>query len=468
MVSITGQYTKRLSEYAAGLTFDDLPQEIVDHVKRIILNQIACSLWGWKTDAGPQVYDVLKDLGGAEESTVIGADRRMLTINAAAVNAALASAPMTDDTHLAGLIHSGHATVPPALAETESRGLGGKDLITAVVAANEVGIRIGRAVSPEQDDHYNSVSLGWRVDLKCTFCSAVASAKVLGLGPDQIGHAIGIAASSGSGLTATGQSSPYSGSLFAWDDGRAVQGGMLAARLAARGMTDGPYPLEGEQGWVRTYTAGHGRLEWLTEGLGTVYETGKIILKTRCNSAMVHLAIDATYDLVNQHSITADQVDKLKVRGQRWLQDNLWRTDVKTYQDGIFSLPYSIALVILEPGPMTTPDQVVKHLEDPVAHSLMSRFEVEVEPTMPLRTQMPAKITIVLKDGRVVEKQSPDLVKGTYPEYPMEPGELETKFRRAGAGILEPSQLEQVIELVDHLEELERVSDLTRLLRRGS
>ena len=468
MIKPEGKYTTKLAEFASGLEFDDIPPGIVEHAKRIALNQLSTSFWGWRINAARLVYDVMNQLGGAEEASVIGAETRIAAPNAAAINASLSWVTHTDDAHSAAVIHSGHATLQTALAESEALGLSGADLITAMVAGNEVGIRIGHAVSPEQDQKYNANTLGWWTEQKNVFCAAVTSGKLLKLEADQMRQALGIAATSSSGLQWTGASAPYSGNVYAWEAGKAVHAGMLAARLAANGMTDGPEPLEGEKGWVRAYTNGHGRVEWLTEGLGTEYETGNIALKTRCSSHMVHLPIDTTYQLVNEHSIAPDQVAKVTIRGQQWLGDYLWRLDVKNYQDAIFSLPYCIALVILEPGPMTLPDQVVKYIGSPAIDELMTKCELEVDPVVQIRTQMPARITITTTDGRVVSKDSGDMARGTYPDLPLEQHEIETKFGQATEGFLDSRSKKRVIELVDQLEQLETVEELTDLLRVGA
>ena len=465
MLEIRGRYTKELARYAADLTYEDIPSEVVEHVKRITLNQIGAALSGWTVGPAFEVFQVLEELRGAEEAAVIGRRLRLPAPNAAAINATLAWTPMNCDTHVGSLFHSGHHSVQPALAEAEVRGVGGREYITAVVASNEVGIRIARAVSPAHDDDYNSSHLGFWSELRGPFSSSVASGKVLGLDAEQFGHALGIAATSTSGLQALGESSPYSGTVYAWEAGKAVLNGMLAARLAAKGMTDGPEPLEGALGWVRTYTWGHGRLEWLIEGLGTVYETGYIQLKTRCNSSMVHSLIDATYELVTERTIPPDAVRKVVVQGQQWLRDYLWRLDVRTFQDAIFSLPFSIALVILEPGEMTYPDQVVGRLGDPALASLMSKLELEVDPSIKFSAEMPGKVSIHTTDGQVYEKDSAPRVRGAYPDCPLEPGELEDKFRRLGREVLEADRLEHVIEGVAKLETLDSIGELTGFLQ---
>ena len=463
--AIRGAATRALAAYAAGLRFEDLPSSVVEHVKRIVLNQIAAALSGRSTGPGLEAANVLGAMGGVGEATVIGGTSRLPAPAAAAVNATLAWAPMNDDTHVASLFHSGHHCVHPALSEAEARGAGGREFVAAAVAASEVGIRIARATSPAQDRVHSSSALGFWSELRGPFCSAVAAARVANLDAERMGHALGIAATSTSGLQELGESSPRSGTVYAWEAGKAVLNGMLAARLAAAGMTDGPAPLEGELGWVRRYTWGHGRLDWLTEGLGEVFETERVQLKTRCNSSMVHTLIDAAYALVRDHGVTADRISKVVVEGQRWLADYLWRTEAATYQDAIFSLPYSLALVILEPGPMTDPEQVVRRLGDPDVLSLMARMELRVDETIEFSASMPGTVTIHTTDGRTLERATETVARGSYPESPLDPGELEDKLRRLGRGIIGRDSLERIIESVAEIDRMDRIETLTALLR---
>jgi 2-methylcitrate dehydratase PrpD len=156
------------------------------------------------------------------------------------------------------------------------------------------------------------------------------------------------------------------------------------------------------------------------------------------------------------------------VQGQQWLRDYLWRLDVHTFQDAIFSLPFSIALVILEPGEMTYPDQVAGRLGDPALASLMSKLELEVDPSIKFSAEMPGKVSIHTTDGQVYEKDSAPMVRGAYPDRPLEPGELEDKFRRLGREVLEADRLEQVIEGVAKLETLDSIGELTEFLQPGT
>lgn len=466
MLELAGRHTAKLAEFAADLQFRDIPPAIVEHVKRVTLNQIGATLSGWVAGPGVEVFQVFKEFGGVEAASVIGSSVRLPTPAAAAINSTLAWGPMNDDTHVGSLFHTGHGSVHPALSEAEARKASGKDLIRAIVASNEVGIRIARSVSPEHDNHFSTSKLGFWSELRGPFCSSVACGKIMGLSALEMRHAISIAASSTSGLQELGECAPVSGTVYAWEAGKAAINGMLAAKLAAAGMAAGAQPLEGKFGWVHVYTWGHGRPEWLTEGLGKVFETGSIQIKTRCNSSMVHPIIDAAYELVREYAIIADQIEKVVVRGQGWLQQYLWRLEPRTYQDAIFSLPFSIALVILEPAPMTYPDQIIQHLGDPAMLALMSKFELQVDDAVKFSAEMPGTISIRMSDGRAYEKSTAGTVRGTYPQNPLEPGELEDKFRRLGRQVLSRHQLDEAIHLIANLEHLDDVAALAGLLRK--
>ena len=117
---------------------------------------------------------------------------------------------------------------------------------------------------------------------------------------------------------------------------------------------------------------------------------------------------------------------------------------------------------------MTFPDQVVKYIGSPAIDELMTKCELEVDPVVQIRTQMPARITITTTDGRVVSKDSGDMARGTYPDLPLEQHEIETKFGQATEGFLDSRSKKRVIELVDQLEQLETVEGLTDLLRVGA
>ena len=75
--------TRVLADYVAGATFEQLPKEVVDSTRRLILDDIGCALGGFTMSGG-------KILIGEREATIIGEGKKVSCILSAGVNAQLA------------------------------------------------------------------------------------------------------------------------------------------------------------------------------------------------------------------------------------------------------------------------------------------------------------------------------------------------------------------------------------------
>ena len=82
-----------------------------------------------------------------------------------------------------------------------------------------------------------------------TFAAAAAAGRLLGLGPDAMEHALGLAATRAAGLKAS-----FGTMAKPLHAGRAAAGGVLAALLAEQGFTAGVGAIEGHQGFAATQT----------------------------------------------------------------------------------------------------------------------------------------------------------------------------------------------------------------------
>jgi aconitate decarboxylase len=463
-----GRCTEALSSYALDLRYEDVPAEVRQHVQRMLLNMLAAVTWGARTAGGHQVEQVLTQLGGPDEAAVFGSHRRMPAVYAAATHAARAFATMSDDTHAQAQIHSGHATIPPALAMCELLGLTGTEFVTSVVAANEVAIRIAYAAGPGQSGQYNTFRAGFWSEVKCTFAAAVAAGRLLRLSPTQMGHAIGIAASSSSGLLATGYGLPPQetrcGTAMAWDAAKAVMLGMQAAQLARAGMTVAPQPLEGRQGWVHTYTRGHGDIEALIEGLGERFETLRVALKPHCMSHTSFGLVEAVSALVQREDIEAGEVDRVTIVGPSYLPDYLWRTTITSFEDAVCSTPFAVAMGILEPDSLTLPDRVWARVSDPQMRALLSRFAFALDDSITVNAgPLAGAVEITVRDGRQYRAEAATVTNGMYPQKPMPDGDLERKFLRGADGLIAPEAARAVVDAVQDLASAD-VPSLCRLL----
>ncbi|MEO1001092.1 MAG: MmgE/PrpD family protein, partial [Pseudomonadota bacterium] len=139
----------------------------------------------------------------------------------------------------------GHPTVPVApvvMALGAAQGASGRAVLEAFAAGYQVEAHLGAVTG---DGHYE---LGFHATGTLgTFGAAAAAAHLMGLGEAETATALGLAAAQAAGLKA----------MFGTDAkplhaGKAAVNGLLAAELAARGVTAHPGALEAPQGFLAT------------------------------------------------------------------------------------------------------------------------------------------------------------------------------------------------------------------------
>lgn len=440
-----GEATWALSEYATGLRMAEIPDHVIEHVQLMTQNIVAAALWGLRLPGPKRVARGLTSLGGTSEAQIIGTNIRTAAPYAAAIHAGAAFATMSDDTHFEAQIHVGHSTIPAAFAVGQACKRSNEEILTAIVAGNEVAIRIAYSVGPTQSEVNNSFRAGFWSEIKCTFAAAVTAGKLFNLSPAEMASAIGIAATSSSGLLSTGygvppQSTPC-GSVIAWDAAKATMLGIQAAQLAKLGMTVAPEPLEGRQGWVRTYARGYGDVAALTHQLDE-FETRKIALKAHCMSHTSFGYVDATAELVQSHGLQPRDIAEIIVIGPSYLSEFLWRTRIESYEDAVCSTPFCVGMAVLEPGPLTLPSQVAKRLSDPEMETILDKISHHIDDTFKVNAgPLGGAVSITLRDGTALSssiktEQVPNLL-----EIPL----LAHKLREAARGRLASAAVEPLI-----------------------
>jgi len=141
------QETRQLAKYAAALRFEDLPGPVVQRAKDAIADTIAAIAFGAHLPWSRIIVDYARRRGAGGKSRVFApGGARLHAPMAAFANGALAHAFEMDNLTWPNTgVHPGGTMCMPALAVAQERGIGGRELIAAVVAGSEVMIRIGRA-----------------------------------------------------------------------------------------------------------------------------------------------------------------------------------------------------------------------------------------------------------------------------------------------------------------------------------
>ena len=110
---------ERLSEFVAGLQFDDLPPDVVASVRLRALDILGIALASSTSELAPSVLGAVEGWGGGACS-VVGSRLTAASPVAALANGALAHGLDFDDTHAVSITHASSVILPTVLALGEA------------------------------------------------------------------------------------------------------------------------------------------------------------------------------------------------------------------------------------------------------------------------------------------------------------------------------------------------------------
>src|SRR3954470_23325400 len=390
--------TVELARYAAALRYEDLPAEVVACAKDAIIDTVAACICGSGLPWSRIVIDYAERTGPGGSSRILGRGSAVQAPAAALANGALAHAFELDSLTRPGAgAHPGATVLPPALAIAQQQGKGGKDLIAAFVAANEIMIRIGRATG-----HTNEARGFHAPGTTGPFGAAVASGHLLGLDAARMTNAIGIAGSLAGGLLEFARGD--GGTVKRLHLGRASEAGVLAASLAASGFAGPRMIIEGEFGFLRVFCTEFDETH-LTSSLGSEYVTLSTVLKRYPCHATAHAAVRAVRHLQAEHHFSGGEVEAITVTGNRRMVERhniLEPADLMLAQ---YSIPFCVALALhREARDPESYDETA--LADPAIRALTRKVRLVSEPAggghggQSGHGGTGSTVTVMLADGR--------------------------------------------------------------------
>jgi aconitate decarboxylase len=241
--------TRQLATFVSELSYNELPQEVIELAKTCILDALGSIFLGATLPWGKIMTEYVKSVAGRPESIVIGSNERVGAAHAALANGTMGHGFEIDDVLICALHHPGVVVVPAALAMAERENSTGKELLAAVVAGYEVMNRVGKAVGTESHVMRGFLPTG----TNGPFGAAAAAGKLLHLTGDRMTDALGIAGNQSGGLFEGVKEGRMTKRFAA---GWAAQNGIIAADLAKLGFTGSSTVLEGEWGYLKAFSDG--------------------------------------------------------------------------------------------------------------------------------------------------------------------------------------------------------------------
>jgi 2-methylcitrate dehydratase PrpD len=402
-----------LADFAASLTFEQLPAEVVQSLKLRVLDTLGICLASRHFGLADGVQRMVDLWGGAPEAQVIGSSQCYPALNAALINGTLAHSLDFDDTHLPSVLHPSASIVPAILATAQSAGRDGRDALLAMAIGIEVTVRLGMAgYLPQTGNVY--FERGWHATSICgTLGAAVASAKLLGLDAEGILNALGIAASFGSGVI---EGNRAGGTVKRVHCGWAAHAGLTAAGLAQQGMSGPPTALEGRFGLFEAFLSGQFDPAPMSDGLGARWEIPGILFKPYPANHYTHAGIDAALAIRRRLNgvVEVDQVERIELGSAA----SPLRTIGEPREDKVrpstgyhaqFSGPFTVAAALLGGGGLGVyfDDFTDATAHNPERLSLAAKVEtfVDAECDAVFPRAFPAVLRLHLRDGRVLEER---------------------------------------------------------------
>ena len=471
----------KLADIVARISYEDLPQPVVLNMKRVILDSIGCALGGRITDRGRIALEVITELGGNPQSVIIGGGRTSWTL-AAYANAELIQAL---DFEPCGP-HFGHIVpyvISPILSISQRTKASGKEFITAVALALEVGSRV-----------FNSVPGKTTVDVerRQNFLQSFGPTQVYGgvagvcsllkLDSKRIANAFGIAGTNmpiPAGHNWHIMPRPSIMTKFNTVTGWVAQLSTMACLLAERGFTGDTAFLDNETGFRNVVGA---KDDFKPETI--IGDLGKTWWSEQWNSQFIkayplcganHASIDLIIHLMRQNSIDPDSIQEIMVKGgpvtPPW---TLPFADTVSFSDCSHNNAYAYAVAAYHgenPGPLWL---MPATYNNPKIRNLMKKVRAEALPKSenalvnPVFTVTTVEITA---DGNKYTASGISQFPGVKVEQPgdtrkpLDDSEIKAKFRNnAGYSFLTTAKVEQVINMTYKLEELENVSVMLEML----
>jgi 2-methylcitrate dehydratase PrpD len=457
--------TQEIASFVHKTRYMDIPPEVVRLAQGFVLDGLGVTLAG-STEQGSRILQAyVRQMGGKAESTVVGAGFTAPAPKAALANGAAGHAMDYDDTQLStskegvyGLLT--HPTVPvlsAVLALAEKLRISGQDLLLAYILGVEVECRIADAINPRhyQAGFHSTATIGG-------LGATMAVGKLLGLKGEALARALGIAASMASGLREN-----FGTMTKPLHAGRAAENGVTAAQLAERGFTAAANILEAKRGFFNATAGGYDETK-VAGRLGRPYfiQGPGISIKPYPSGSLSHPAQDLILDLVKAHDLHAEDIETIEVGTNSNVPNALIYPMPKTSLEGKFSIPFCMAIGVLErrAGIAQFKDRKVR---DPKVVEFMKRVRLYVDEELEALgyDQVRSRIRIKLKDGKTIEGRA-DVAKG-HPLKPMNWAEIGEKFRDCARLVLSRKNTEEAIELVANLDRMRSILPLVRAISGG-
>ena len=434
--------TDALAEFISGFTPAALPEPVRARTLEVVRDGTGALLAAANPDysTGRLIAAFVRDQGGTPEASVVGNGFKSSAVMAALANGTMGYACDVEPHHPEAILHPIAIMIPTALALGERVGADGARFLAAVALGCEVEYRVSMALGPAEQ-----YALGFHPSAVCgCFGATAAAAFLLGLERAATVRALGLAACQASGMMAW-ESDPTENAR-PFQMGMAARNGVTAALLAQAGF-GGPVAVFDHGHTVFHAFSRAAKPDLLLRDLGTRFDgIMELAIKPYSCVSFLHPALDALFDLMREHDLGAETIERLTLRfpraGIHCIDDNPLKSHCAQY-----ILPVALANRELRVADIF----VDRRIGDPALAALCRR--VTVEPDDALDKLFPdfyaSIVEITTRTGETLTRRN-DIARG-YPEAPMSARERADKFDRLAGSVAPPERVRDLAAALDGL-----------------
>jgi 2-methylcitrate dehydratase PrpD len=436
--------TSKIAEFVHATKYEDLPAELAASFKIFVLDTFAAALIGSLLPWAKTVLELVHELGGSPEATVINQSWKTDISRAALANGTMIGSfecePLTGS-HAAGTVF------PAVFSVCEREHMEGKSFLTALILGAEVSARIGRtAVGLETERGFHNPGT------QGPLAASVAVGKLFGLDRDQLVSALGIAGSSSAGLLE-----------FAWDGantkrihlGRASQLGLESALLARKGFSGPSKILEGRYGYYNAFSLPP-NMEKLLDGIGQRWAVQPLSLKSYPTHVTHQAVVQAIQLFKRERELDPGKITRVAIKGDKHIMEQRHAVrDSKSLMGAQYSLPFATAVAVTRDlsNPLNYDEATVLN---PQVRDLASRIEL-----IPEEGLHHPQVTIEL--GGEVHTLAAEPAKGSA-KNPFSWDDVCDKFRRYAGQVIPEQQVSALIKAVEGINDCKDIGDIASLL----
>ena len=448
-------YLETVSRFAAALSFDDLPSDVVDRALEVTADTMAVIAAGGREE---EIRNLTADLvreGGDGPATLLTDGQKAPLLEAALVNGTAGTFLELDEGNQFSRGHPAVHVVPALLALGEALGSSGREYVAALVAGYEIGSRIGIAAKIRMTMHPHGT---WG-----TVGAAVAAGRLAGVDARGIRELINISASLS---LATSRRTMLEGATVRnVYSGVSNQMGLLALKLHRAGFTGESDGLQTVYGSVISEVF---EPSAMVEELGRRFEIARNYFKRHACCRYNHASLDVLATIAGRFPggrIPPEEVEEVRVETYS-LAAQLCDRSPDNMLAAKFSIPFAAA-TFLAHGHAGVACFRREKASDAAIQALADRVTVVEDPAMTamMPDKRPSRVTVRMKDGSEHTGET-DVNQGDF-EAPYGPKDLVEKYHELADPVWGRERAEAVYGRVRALPHLERLDELTAPLSRS-